>query len=131
MHQISFNRYLLNVVTDNSCKLIRTIPAMEGQALLNHTVGSFRVTERDFCEVKCFLHNSCVSFNLGPQESSGHVCELSDSDHIQYPQDLQNRMGFIYVAFEVRDYCFAKSLIVLFVIPYTRTGGGDICPYIW
>ena len=95
---------LVMYFSDSPCKVTTTSPAIEGQALANHTVESFRVTGRDICEVKCFLHDSCVSYNLGPQESSGHVCELSDSDHIQYPQDLQNRIGFLYVAFEVRAY---------------------------
>ena len=86
---------------DCSCKVTNTLPAVEGQALANHIVGSLRVTGQDACEVKCFLHGLCVSYNLGPQENSGHVCELSDSDHIRNPQDMKTRVDFSYTAFEV------------------------------
>ena len=84
--------------------MTNTLPAIEGQALANHTVGSLRVTGQDVCEIKCFLHGLCVSYNLGPQENSGHVCELSDPDHFRDPQDLKTRHGFFYVAFEVRGH---------------------------
>ena len=81
------------------------LPAINGQALVNHIVGSLRVTGQDACEIKCFLHGLCVSYNLGPEENSGHVCELSDSDHIRDRQDMKVRVGFLYSALEVKVYC--------------------------
>ena len=90
------------MTADNLCKVARVLPAINGKALANHTVALFRVANEDLCQIKCFIHNSCVSYNLGPQEGSGHLCEISDSDHIRDPQDMQKRSGFLYVAFEVR-----------------------------
>ena len=36
------------------------------------------------------------SYNFGPAENCGHVCELSDSDVVRDELDLIFRQGFIY-----------------------------------
>jgi len=37
-----------------------------------------------------------VSVNIGPPVNDKVVCELSDLDHIQQPQDLKPRQGWTY-----------------------------------
>mgnify|MGYP001793440538 CR=1 FL=1 len=89
---------------------------------MNHTVESFIVNSRDVCEINCFLHKACMSYNLGPQEGSevlgnSLLCELSNSDHLQNPQDMETRTAFSYVAFEVR-FCEALSKYLIQIIRY-------------
>ena len=37
-----------------------------------------------------------MSVNIGPPVNDKVMCELSDSDHIQHPQHLKPRHGWIY-----------------------------------
>ena len=37
-----------------------------------------------------------MSVNIDPPVNDKVVCELSDSDHIQHPQDLKTRGGWTY-----------------------------------
>ena len=37
-----------------------------------------------------------MSVNIGPPVNDKVVCELSDSDHIQHPQDLKPRQSWTY-----------------------------------
>ena len=41
-----------------------------------------------FCE--------CVSYNIGPMINNKMACELSNSDHLQHPEDLKPRKDWIY-----------------------------------
>ena len=50
------------------------------------------------------MENSCVSVNIGPPDKNGlRVCQLSDSDHTQHPDDLNPREGYLYWASKVRE----------------------------
>ena len=50
------------------------------------------------------MENSCVSVNIGPPDKNGlRVCQLSDSDHIQHPDDLKPQEGYLYWASKVRE----------------------------
>ena len=48
------------------------------------------------CHHRCVMESRCVSVNIGPPLNDKVVCELSDSDHIQHPQDLKTRQGWTY-----------------------------------
>ena len=39
---------------------------------------------------------TCQSYNFGPKEGGGDVCELSDSDAIRDPLDWTTTQEFIY-----------------------------------
>jgi len=53
--------------------------------------------DNEFCQVKCYLEQTCLSYNLGTMGSGDKfVCELSDSDHYQNPEDLVFKKGFSY-----------------------------------
>ena len=54
------------------------------------------------CGDLCTMERSCVSFNVGPPIKDRVVCELSDSDHTQHPEDLKPRQSVVYRATEVR-----------------------------
>ena len=54
------------------------------------------------CKNRCLMENTCVSVNVGPPSKNGfRVCQLSDSDHIQHPDDLKPREGYQYWASKV------------------------------
>ena len=59
-------------------------------------ISTTTVTSADVCEIKCFLEIKCESYNFGPKEGGGHVCELSDSDAKRDPLDWTAKQGFVY-----------------------------------
>ena len=42
------------------------------------------------------MERKCVSINIGPSIADKVICELSDSDHLQHPEDLKTRPGWTY-----------------------------------
>ena len=71
---------------------------LEGHVFLNLSIGVHRQ-----CEEECLMQSECVSVNIGPPINDKVVCELSDSDHMQHPEDLKSRYGWIYRGTEVRN----------------------------
>ena len=56
------------------------------------------------CKNRCLMENSCVSVNIGPPDKNGlRVCQLSDSDDTQHPDDLKPQEGYLYWASKVRE----------------------------
>lgn len=57
------------------------------------------VKDEQLCQLRCFVEETCKSYNLGPPESGGEgkrVCELSSSHHVLHPDYLVSKSGFIY-----------------------------------
>ncbi|CAH3183403.1 unnamed protein product [Porites lobata] len=48
------------------------------------------------CEAECLHRKECVAINIGPTIEGIKVCELCNSDHLQYPNDLKPRRGWTY-----------------------------------
>ncbi|XP_068741488.1 uncharacterized protein [Montipora capricornis] len=78
-----------------ACRTLQFIPAILGKALKNHVIKNITLDESDICRIKCYLDEDCLSFNFGHS-----VCQLSDSDYKQHPEDLKESDGFIYVGTE-------------------------------
>ncbi|XP_068739843.1 uncharacterized protein [Montipora capricornis] len=78
-----------------ACRRLEYIPAIQGQALMNHGIKNISLDGQDTCRIACYLDENCLSFNFG-----NFVCQLSDSDHKQHPDDLKASTGFIYVGTE-------------------------------
>ena len=71
------------------------------------------------CKNRCLMENSCVSVNIGPPDKNGlRVCQLSDSDHTQHPDDLKPQEGHLYWASKVREKngFYPMMFIYLFLI---------------
>ena len=52
---------------------------------------------------ECLMESNCVSVNVGPPDKNGlRVCQLSDSYHIQHPEDLKARERSLYRATQVK-----------------------------
>ncbi|KAJ7328155.1 hypothetical protein OS493_025567 [Desmophyllum pertusum] len=71
--------------------------AVPNKALINHVISTPTVTSEEGCNIQCFIEIACESYNFGPKEGGGHVCELSDSDAIRDPLDWITKQGFLYV----------------------------------
>ena len=89
-----------------TCTTTTVSQPLKDKKLINHIVESHQVSDRETCEIKCFLHSSCVSYNLGQQLGDSRLCQFSDSHHILYPEDLTESHGFTYVALEVANWMF-------------------------
>ena len=63
----------------------------EGHVISNHSVE----LNLD-CQDQCVLAKECVSYNIGPMINKKMACELSNSDHLQHPEDLKPRKDSIY-----------------------------------
>lgn len=55
------------------------------------------VQSEENCQLECYFHAACKSYNLGPPTEQGRVCELSSSRHIFHSDHLIKRSNFIYV----------------------------------
>ena len=87
----------------DECRTLLFEFSVEGSALSVDHVISVHVTESPGdCGLKCYLEDDCMSINTGPMGDGTYYCELSDSDHVLHPRDLENRIGVIYRSVKVR-----------------------------
>jgi len=84
-------------VTDVPCIRKTFVKPVPNKALVNHVISSPTVTSEEVCKLRCFIEITCESYNFGPKEGGGHVCELSNSDAIRDPQDWVTKQGHLYV----------------------------------
>lgn len=67
------------------------------------------------CQDQCTLAGECVSYNTGPPIDNKMACELSNSDHLQHPENLKPRRDWNYRGTKVwRPYNFLSSLFSLY-----------------
>ena len=94
--------FILIWSSSDVCRTLAFIPPIEGHALVNHVIRNITLDRQHTCQVECYLDNHCLSFNFGHNQDGEPICELSDSDHRQHPEDLWIRERFTYVGTEVR-----------------------------
>ena len=93
----------MHLLSLDECRTLLFEFSVEGSALSVDHVISVHVTESsEDCELKCYLEDDCMSINTGPMGDGTYYCELSDSDHVLHPRDLENRIGVIYRSVKVR-----------------------------
>ena len=49
------------------------------------------------------MEDRCKSINMGPEDKDKVLCQISDSDHVQHPNDLKPTEGFTYRGMEVSN----------------------------
>ena len=96
-------KFILFFFSVGSCRTIKLLPPkhgyfLEGHVILNLTIETNLIRS---CEHRCIMENDCVSVNIGPPIDNKMICELSNSDHFQHPEDVIERPGWTYVATEV------------------------------
>ena len=81
----------------DNCRVLKFTTPEASKYLEHHVIQSILVDDNDFCQMKCYVKRTCLSYNLGTTKSGDKfVCELSDSDHYQHPEDLVLKKGFSY-----------------------------------
>ena len=56
------------------------------------------------------MEDRCTSINMVPREKDEMICQLSDSDQLQHPNDLKPTAGLMYRGTEVRIVCCSSAL---------------------
>ena len=98
----NINILFLNI--EGRCSRVKTLAVKYGKSLDGHLIASYPVEKEDDCQLKCFWHRLCVSYNLGPVvENDVRECEISKSDEFRDPQNMTDRPGYFYRGTEV--YC--------------------------
>ena len=78
--------------------------------VVDHVI-SVHVTESSGdCELKCYLEDDCMSINIEPKGDGTYFYELSDSDYVLHPRDLENRKDVITRSVQVRISRFNKRI---------------------
>ena len=86
----------------DDCRDVEMTPPISDRALVGHVINETEVGSLDTCRVMCYIEADCVSLNFVPlHHTESLLCELSDSDHIQHPEDLFYRPGNTYVSIKV------------------------------
>ena len=81
--------------------MLEFLPPLKGHILVNHVIRNITLERQESCRVSCYLDNRCLSYNFGHLQDGSYICQLSDSDHIQHPNDLLKTTRFIHRRTEV------------------------------
>lgn len=98
------------------CRTLEFFPPVNGYALVNHVVKNISLERDDACQIACYLKNECLSYNFGRLKDRSFICQLSDSDSNQHPQDLQWRQGFIFQGTKVRCFMISEYIFISAVV---------------
>ena len=79
------------------------------------------------CRLKCYIHDDCMSINVGKLEEGQYLCNLSNSDHEIHPEDLKMENGYVYTAVTVIFLLklLREKLFFVFVLFNTMIFGPD------
>ncbi|XP_068673807.1 uncharacterized protein [Montipora foliosa] len=90
--------YAVRDLTYSDCKRsVKFLPPREGHRLKGHVFRNFTIDKYAIpCEQECVMDRKCVSINIGPTMEDKTICELSDSDHYQHPEDLESNSRWKY-----------------------------------
>ena len=75
---------------------ITFLAPVRGFYLKGHVISNHSLELNLDCQDQCALARECVSYNIGPTINNKLTCELSNSDHLQHPEDLKPRKDWIY-----------------------------------
>ena len=117
------NHLFCKSLADHGCRSLMFLKSFGGHALQRHVFKEIYLTmgikPYSDCKNRCLMENSCVSVNIGPPDKNGpRVCQLSDSDHTQHPDDLKPQEGYLYWASKVQEKngFYPMMFIYLFLI---------------
>ena len=89
----------------------------DGYALVNHILKNISLPvgmhTYSNCKNRCMMEDRCKSINMGPEDKDKVLCQISDSDHVQHPNDLKPTEGFTYRGMEVSKKVRFLSLQIL------------------
>ena len=125
MYILFSKQFSLSCLSDVCGRHVKYTAVIRGYALYGHVIQNLTlpVDIQDPCRTQCVMESRCVAINIGPHFGDHIICELSDSDGTEYPQDLKPRNDFIYIGTEVRvwikqiEFFFFFSRTNFFVSP--------------
>ena len=88
-------------VTEAPCTKKTFVEPVPNKALVNHVISNPTVASEEVCKIQCFIEATCESYNFGPKEDGGHVCELSNSDRFVGLKNFTEDHEFLYRGVEV------------------------------
>ena len=114
------------------CRQARYQLPLINKSPIGHVIISVLVNDNDECQLRCYIEPKCLSYNVGPHMVYGHECELSDSDHVQHPQDLVLMPGYTYIGTMVQSSRCRLSIFNLFDISHvTRRFAFSLTHPLW
>ena len=124
-------------VFPDHCRRLSFGSPFHNKALVNHVIKNITLGlgMRSSCRGRCTLNDKCVSYNIGPPIKDQVLCQLSDSDHIQHPEDLVTREEFVYQNSEVRYFDCIRFYVnlwlslcyFLFIYPFMKICNLFVC----
>ncbi len=110
---------LIPCLSADICRHLKFSTPFNGYALHDHVIKNISLSlgMRASCRGRCTIESKCVSINIGPPINDKVLCQLSDSDHIRHPEDLQPLEGFMYRGTEVRNSKSIKGVLVFLFVP--------------
>ena len=94
-------------ILSDQCRTLKFSPtkAFIGRRLINHVIRVSDVSIDNFCMALCYMEPNCVSFNLklAASDNGNHKCELNNSTHEGYENDLSQNPNYKYHGAEVRN----------------------------
>ena len=105
---------VLFCLSTDLCRHLKFNTPVDVYALHCHVIKNISLNTgmRDSCKGRCTIESNSVSINIGPPVNDKVLCQLSNSDDIQHPDDVKPRDGFTYRGTEVRN---SDSVIVISV----------------
>ena len=104
---VLFSIFVLGDFAQNN-RYITLLTPVRGFRLQGHVFSNHSVELKLDSLDQCALARECVSCNTGPMINNKMACELSTSDHLQHPEDLNQRKGWFYRGTEETSPCIVK-----------------------
>ena len=70
--------------------------------VVDHVISVHVTESSEDCELKYYLEDDCMSINIEPKSDGTYYYELSDSDYVLHPRDLENWKDVINRSVQVR-----------------------------
>lgn len=76
-----------------------------GQRLMNHMISRTDVTNKELCDVLCFMEPNCVSYNLVTKiENRKYQCELNNATYEENNRDMEENHNYVYRGAKVKAF---------------------------
>ncbi|KAK3737227.1 hypothetical protein QZH41_010858, partial [Actinostola sp. cb2023] len=85
---------------EGGCKDLIYLDCIKDNYFPGHVIKNFTITSSiaglKMCQIKCYLEDHCVSYNLGPVQGQSRTCELNTADNLTYPAKVVPKEGYEY-----------------------------------
>ncbi|XP_022807757.1 signal peptide, CUB and EGF-like domain-containing protein 2 [Stylophora pistillata] len=125
--------YTSIAASHDSCRRLKFLQQKDGYGLVGHVIQNISLPIGmhiySHCRNWCTMEDRCRSINMGPSgEKNKFLCQLSESDHLQHPNDLKPMTGFMYRGTENKcclNMCYNNGTCL---VVFTDEGYKCVCP---